>query len=206
MLVLPTQDRSPGQARAPRKVSMKLSAKQKLYLYLIHESTVRALSERERQIVFDGLQTDLREKPLDSLVKIVTKLDNPSTKGTFRKEMLSSEKYRRSKPRRVRRPQRKRGYTDQGSLAGDRTRLTREILRESLVHVRLFDEEVVRKLTELNKRGKFAEGEWIDLERFEKFLLYDYGENSKTTAYVDELINNLLSKSVQVNKDIILKR
>lgn len=178
---------------------MRFSKDGKLAVYLINESMIRGLSSQERKIVFDYLEYESSGPRLEQIVHMSIKLSNPSTKGVFRKEMSQANKYKVHRRRPHKKPQRKRGYTDKGSLAGERTRLNRRLIAESLIHISILEERLesnsLRILKELNRQGKFLSGNYFDISRFQIYVEENYTTNPKVFSYIDQLFEELVSKT-----------
>lgn len=191
---------------------MHFSKDGKLAVYLINESMTRALSDNERKIVFNYLEFSSNGPNLERIVEMSIKLSNPSTKGVFRKEMSQANKYKVRRRRKHKKPQRKRGYTDKGSLAGSRTKLNRRLIEDSLIHLLLLEESLeensVRILKELNQKGHFLSGNYFDFSLFSKYVQENYTNNPKVNVYIDQLFEELVRKldSREIEKGRLILR
>lgn len=150
-----------------------MNAQEKLIVYLIAESTERSLTVEEREIVFDGLENLSSLQDLDKVTRVAAKASlNPSTRGVFRKEAASQMNYKFHHARRGKRPSRKRGYTDKGSLAESTSTILRELQRGDFVPIVLLSKPSLQMLSYFNEKYRLdafvQKGEWIDLESFRR--------------------------------------
>lgn len=150
-----------------------MNAQEKLVVYLVAESTERSLTVEEREIVFDGLENLSSLQDLDKVLRVAAKASlNPSTRGVFRKEAASQMNYKFHHARRGKRPSRKRGYTDKGSLAESTSTILRELQRGDFVPIVLLSKPSLQILSYFNEKYRLdafvQKGEWIDLESFRR--------------------------------------
>lgn len=98
---------------------------------------------------------------------------NPSLRGQILKDRPF---YRVPKNSKVRKPKRKRGYTDQGQMADGNSIIRRKVLNESLIYLPDLEETYSHQF--LRYFYEFSRGNWFsvgDMEDFLVFLQREYG-------------------------------
>lgn len=132
---------------------------------LLVSSEDRVLSELEARTLMVILERSSIVE-IEKSIKITRKArTNPALKG-----QVLRDKPKMLTPRipQVRKPQRKKGYTDKGSLAEENSVVRKKVLNESLVYLPAL--EVSTKLTILLRR--YARGEWFSVGDWDDFLIF----------------------------------
>lgn len=131
-------------------------------LVISEERPLTELEVRTLMVICDRSSIDEIEKSVKITKKART---NPALRGQV---LRDKPKMLSPKILPVRKPQRKKGYTDKGSLADENSVVRKKVLNESLVYLPAL--EVSTKLTLYLKR--YAKGEWFSVGDWDDFLIW----------------------------------
>lgn len=121
--------------------------------------------------------------------------ENPSLRGQL---LRDKPKMLRPRDSKIRRPQRKRGYTDKGNQADENSVVRKKILNESLVYLPDLEHAfpfLTKKLIEFSRGFWFSIGDWEDFvvflwendgERISDSRIGDFGSRERTVGVPQE--------------------
>lgn len=138
----------------------------------LEASTLKVLSER------------MSIEEIERSIKLYHRSrNNPSLKGQLLKD---KPMYLRPRVPAVRKPQRKRGYTDKGTLAEENSTVLKKVLNESLIFLPDLEEQLPRLAKFVRE---FARSDWFSVGDWEDFLdfLFENYRPSNFSEIEDEL-------------------